>query len=178
MAKEKKIPMPEVMWADCNHVDADKGCIIPFLLNKDNTEFMETNASNHIVRLSERPLETEEAYNLIKAYYEQKTGAVNVNIIDTITAVASYYPLNIIKALMLNGYEKLSRKAIGYEDAFGKKTQDEINKLTYKLNKVKRENEPPFTDDETARIYAQQYIHSNNTTGKDVADNNKSMGDN
>lgn len=170
MAKERKIPMKEVMWADCTHANKDNNCLIPFILNGDNSKFMEINAGHYdqIVRLSDKPLEVEEAQALIRAYYATVTGARKVDILDTLEAVTNYYPIRLREAIFLNGYHELSRKALGARHAFDEKTMEDIAKLSGQLNGVKVKEMPPFTSHETLRRPEPNFVDASEAAGTRV----------
>ena len=170
MAKERKISMKEVMWADCTHANQDDNCLIPFILNKDNSKFMEINDGHYdqIIRISDKPLDAEAAQQIIRAYYAQVTGARKVDVIDTLEAVTNYYPIRLREAIMLNGYHELSRKALGARHAFGEKTVSEITKFSGLLNGVKVKEMPPFTSHETLRKQEPNFVDASEAAGTRV----------
>lgn len=177
--KERLIPMSEVLWADCTNIDRERNCIFPIVLNKDNNKFMEISPKhyNEIIKLSDNKLHTEEAHDLICAYYSKVTGARKVEILDTLEAVTNYYPIRMREALLLNGYSRISRKVLGAGHAFSKKTPSEIYKFSGLLNGVKVKNLPPFTNDESKDTGAQNFVDLKEQEGTRVVGVTKLMKD-
>lgn len=177
--KERQIPMSEVLWADCTNIEKERNCLFPVILNKDNNKFMEISPKhyNEIIKLSDKKLHTEEAYDLICAYYSKVTGARKVEILDTLEAVTNYYPIRMREALLLNGRSKISRKVLGAGHAFSKKTPSEIYKFSSLLNGVKVKDLPPFTNDETKNITAENFVDLREQEGTKVVGVTKLMKD-
>lgn len=161
------IPMSQVMWADCTHRNQENNCVIPFVLSRDNSKFMEISPRHYdeIIRLADRPLESKEAQDLVRAYYAQVTGARKVEVLDTLEAVTNYYPIRLREAMFLNGYNAVSRKALGAKHAFSEKTPTEICKFAGLLNGVKIKSLPPFSNDETRTRKETNFVDASEAEG-------------
>ncbi len=149
--KEKKISLRKVMFADCDHTDKDRSCLIAFMLSGDNTRFMEFNGASYqqIYRIADEPIDEQVAYEAIAEFYQERGGFRKVEVIDALEAISNYYPLSLREAIISSGSSPLTRRSLGQKHLYTPKSEKDVVKLTHRMSDIKKQYLPKFSENES-----------------------------